>query len=547
LAPGATGTDQLKVVAYDSQGLASDVEAISVTVHGRNPPPTITSPTLTLAELSVMDDSTDTVATGTFTPMDAHPDDNTVNLDFYARTNDSGQTAADPVVVTTNTATQASIPSAPSTEITLTGHYGSFVLERNANGVVTWTYTLNEDDTDTNALAPGATGTDQLKVVAYDSNGLASDVEAISITVHGRNGPPTITLTTPASLNVNPGNLTATGTFAPNDVNPDDETADLNFYARTNDSGQTAADPVAVNTNTATQASIPSGTDLDNKITLTGHYGSFDLTRADNGTVTWTYTLNEEDPDTIALAAGATGTDQLKVVAYDALNAMSDVETISISVMNTVSETLFELPTATPVTGTTGADNALNGTTNAEVIQGDDQNDTIHSNGGEDIIIGGRGQDVIHLGNGAQTVIYRYESKPGGDMIAKDGADTIHNFEWGTDKIILVDENATNPVTSLTEFMAGGGVRFLWPDDNYTYFGFPVSGTVDGDPTSADAGSTLSIRYRSLSFDNLGITDPVAAFGGSSELKQLQYLPNFFGGMLEFAALSDLPDGFTIL
>jgi VCBS repeat-containing protein len=343
----------------EKQQISTPQETETYTIHLADvSPPTIRS--ARPADLGVTDDlPTDyTVTGGSFTPNDDDAADTRASLEFYARTNNSGQTAADPTPVTTNTATQASIRAGTTEEIELSGHYGTFYLMRDAGGVVKWRYVLNPNDGNTNALNPGDRGTDQLKVITRDSTGLSSAVETINITVHGRNAPPTI-VSAPGDLVVTDdgGDTTATGTFTPTDAHPDHTSESLNFFARTNDRGQTAADPVVVTTNTATQASIPAGTDSDSEVRLSGHYGNFFLTRNDAGVVTWRYVLNENDSNTNALAHGASGTDQLKVIAQDALGAISDsnIETITVTVRGANNQPVLS-PLATPRTTVTDGD-----------------------------------------------------------------------------------------------------------------------------------------------------------------------------------------------
>ena len=105
--------------------------------------------------------------------------------------------------------------------------------------------------------------------------------------------------------------------------------------------------------------------------------------------------------------------------------------------------------------------NTIAGTSAHEVIEGGNNDDTITTGGGNDIIVGGYGRDTITLSDdGAETVVYRFSSDAVTDSssntgwIAIDGADTINNFDRGTDKLVFVDV-ADNPV-DLAGFLAGG-------------------------------------------------------------------------------------------
>ena len=71
-----------------------------------------------------------------------------------------------------------------------------------------------------------------------------------------------------------------------------------------------------------------------------------------------------------------------------------------------------------------------------------DGRDTITTGFGDDYVEAGRGVDVIHLDNDASassedSVFYTIGTLKSGIITARDGADTIHNFELGEDKLIL--------------------------------------------------------------------------------------------------------------
>ena len=116
------------------------------------------------------------------------------------------------------------------------------------------------------------------------------------------------------------------------------------------------------------------------------------------------------------------------------------------------------------------------GTTNAELIRGTERLDFISTRGGDDVVIGGADGDRITLGTGdeeagAETIIYRFASSVQtfvtsritmtrilvNDLLdAVDGRDQISNFEYGVDKLIMVDIRSDNgdPINSLAEFLA---------------------------------------------------------------------------------------------
>src|SRR5262249_38724653 len=147
----------------------------------------------------------------------------------------------------------------------------------------------------TNALAQGATATD---VFTYTKIGRTScrETTTITITITGTNDKPIAV----ADVNgadvvteqgVNPGNTPFAG----------DPSATGNVL--TNDTDVDTGD-------TKTVIGVAAGTsavDVSGSVatSVTGTYGSVSI--AANGT--WTYTLDNSDPDTNALAQGATATD----------------------------------------------------------------------------------------------------------------------------------------------------------------------------------------------------------------------------------------------
>ena len=229
LADGATETDSFLIATSDGS-----TATISITVTGADDASVIGG-TLTG---SVTEDDTQT-ATGTVTMSDP---DSTTTI--------TAQTSVD-------------------------GTYGSFSIDTDG----TWTYTLDDARTATNALADGATATDSFSIATSDGS-----TATISITVTGAD-----------DASVIGGTLTG---------------------SVTEDDTQTATGTVTV--------SDPDSTTTITTQTTSGTYGSLVL-RADG---TWTYTLNNTLPATNALTEGATATDSFPIATSDGSTA-----TISITVM----------------------------------------------------------------------------------------------------------------------------------------------------------------------------------------------------------------------
>ena len=127
---------------------------------------------------------------------------------------------------------------------------------------------------------------------------------------------------------------------------------------------------------------------------------------------------------------------------------------------------LFEVGELTVVANADpGASNNLEGTDADELIQGGGGNiDAILTGGGDDVVIGGAGADTITLGDptvandaeeGAETVVYRFESdsNTAGAWRATDRNDDVTNFELGVDKVVFVDVSADTPIANLAAFI----------------------------------------------------------------------------------------------
>lgn len=162
----------------------------------------------------------------------------------------------------------------------LEGRFGTFTFDT-ASG--TWTYALNNDDADVQALGAGKTELDELTVTSLD--GTASEI--IRVNIAGANDVATFGGDTGGSV-AEDGTLTAGGTLSVADV----------------DAGESGFGAV-------------SG--------LEGTYGSFTFDAA-NGT--WTYSLRNDDANVQALSAADIRFDELVIASLDG----SASETIRVSI-----------------------------------------------------------------------------------------------------------------------------------------------------------------------------------------------------------------------
>ena len=152
------------------------------------------------------------------------------------------------------------------------GTYGTFTL--GADGA--WAYTLDNTDSDTDALVSGQTGTDRFTVQSADGT-----TAQVVITVTGANDEAVI-------------GGTATGSVTEDDAGAAQARGAL-----------TVSDP------DAGEAAFTGQTDVE------GMYGTFTL-EADGA---WAYTLDNTDSDTDALVSGQTGTDRFTVQSADGTTA----------------------------------------------------------------------------------------------------------------------------------------------------------------------------------------------------------------------------------
>ena len=161
------------------------------------------------------------------------------------------------------------------TDVTPTlGTYGSLTIT--PAGV--WTYTLDNEDDDTNALVRGATANETFTIMAGDGT-----PAAVTITIMGANDPAVF------------GTMGLTGAVTEDAMNagtPDNE---------------------ATGTATVTDVDGTDGIFRTDVTPARGRYGSLTITEAG----VWTYELDNSDPDTAALRSGQSVTDAFTIRAAD--------------------------------------------------------------------------------------------------------------------------------------------------------------------------------------------------------------------------------------
>ncbi len=180
-----------------------------------------------------------------------------------------------------STLTVASVNVTPANVgVAVAGTFGSVVI--NADG--SFTYTLNNALPSVQALAPGDTVQDSFTYANTD--GAASASSTLTISIHGANDAP-VASNDSADVTEDAAQNTATGNVLSNDTDVDNN-----------------------DTRTVTQVN----NDVDNVAhPLAGSFGSFTL----NADGTFTYTLDNANPQVNALNAGGTLTDAFTYVVSD--------------------------------------------------------------------------------------------------------------------------------------------------------------------------------------------------------------------------------------
>ncbi len=177
-----------------------------------------------------------------------------------------------------------------------TGTYGSLVI----TAAGTWTYTLDNNDIDTQAIKEGATATDTFTTTVTDDKG-ATATETITITVTGTNDSPVVTTATGQDT----GSVTEAGNLDNGTVVPGTPSA----------------------TGTVSSSDVDTAATATWSGNATGTYGSLVITAAG----VWTYTLNNNDVDTQAIKEGATATDTFTTTVTDDKGTTA-TETITITI-----------------------------------------------------------------------------------------------------------------------------------------------------------------------------------------------------------------------
>ena len=302
----------------------------------------------------------DTTATGNVLTNDTDPNG---SLDTKTVTGVRGGTEA----------TGGTLAAAGSS---IAGVYGSLVI--NGNG--TYTYTLNNADPDTNALAQGAIVADVFTYQVEDSRGL-KDLAELSIAITGANDPLLFT---------------------------------------NNGGGASAA--LAVNENLTFVTMIASA-DVD------GGSPTYSLSGADAAKfeLVGTQLVFKSAPD-YEQPADANGDNIYDVIVSASDGTDTDTQAISVTVANLVGQTISGTKKADTINAAKPAGNPA--TDEEDLINAKKGNDKLNGFGGNDTLIGGEGKDTMTGGAGRD--IFWFKEK-----VTKTNADIIKDFVHDTDVIQL--------------------------------------------------------------------------------------------------------------
>ena len=287
-AVGAGDNFEITITTEDSGGLTYSKDFTIVRLN----PPTLSVGTPVDNDVTE-DDAGDATVTGALTFDDPDTGQDKSNIQVYVAV---GTTA-------TAASTQVALGAVGAdTEVPVDGTYGTFQLTRTMAGDVTWTYTLDQSDADTQALGGGQEVTDQLAVIVFDTDRVSSGVEIITIDVTGANDAPTSSITSGAAtvdVSKNEDDTLEIARLAFEDIDANDPNAGLTIRAFASGATTEPMTP-AYDDTSPTPTAISAG-----ETEVVGEYGTFTINRNNPlglaGELTITYNLSEEDPAVMSL------------------------------------------------------------------------------------------------------------------------------------------------------------------------------------------------------------------------------------------------------
>ncbi len=383
-----------------------------------------------------------------------------------------------------------------TTTISSADGLGDFAFTRATDGTVTWTFTVDNNNSDVNAIPAGGFATDRIFVRVSDGN-LDSPVREITITINGVNDAPTV--------NTEHNDYDVTDTHEAGD-----REAASGRWVVEDDGGGT----------------------LIYSVPTQGEYGTLRFGTDGN----WGYAIdtmhsairNLNDPSN-----PTTLTDTITVRATDEFGVFVD-GTVTVTI-NDATNTLY----VNRGTGDDGEANDRYGDADApdqQIIQGAGGDDFLQSGREGDIIIGGTGNDDIQLqGNSATSdrIVYRIASTDDG-LFGLDGNDTVHDFSItrsaSRDDVVFVDTDGT-PLGSFADLLdlgktvdADGNSQTPQLTVTIREGAHPLNAglifTFLGDTTTSTDDTTLTLNFE-RSFLSFNIIRNIVTGGGGISNNQL--------------------------
>ena len=211
--------------------------------------------------------------------------------------------------------------------------------------------------------------------------------------------------------------------------------------------------------------------------------------------------------------------------------------------------TVKPIPEPNVLVGAGPGDDTRVGGTGDDLIQGAGGDDTITTGGGNDLLIGGHGDDTINLGVGVDTVLYRFESdaNSAGEWKATDGADIVNNFQYGRDRLVMVDVSNDDPINNLAELASDSDRVKVDLHTGGTNGAFIHAVTFTFDLDGDQGGKELRINFDASDENYLlrwSNHQEFSFLGGvqSGTLNDAALLDDFiFDGMIDFITDDELP------
>ncbi|MGE0286722.1 MAG: beta strand repeat-containing protein [Bradyrhizobium sp.] len=308
LAEDETLTITYDVTVLDEHNVAS-TQAVTITVTGTNDAPVAVEDIVGGVVEAGHDANNDPVLGVAIATGNVLANDTDVDLtDTHAIISVAAGTVSN--AVTGSAATQ------------IVGMYGTLTITADGS----WTYTLDNDDPDTNALQQGAQVSDVFSYTQSDGHG-GTSTATLTINITGTNDKPVANAAPVAATDTNEGDPVVEA-----GVNP----GNTSFPGVASAEGNVLANDYDVDTgDTKTVQSVSNGT-TSNPVAglagtqIAGTYGT--LTIFADGS--WTYALDNDNPATQALTQGESVADEFTYTMHDELGSTASA-TLSIAITGT--------------------------------------------------------------------------------------------------------------------------------------------------------------------------------------------------------------------